>query len=76
MNQETRQPGELQSQPPPIPSTTPEIDGATLQLLNSWRAEDATDDANEIRAAERELAEFKEAMNKIRIQAGELPLYL
>lgn len=75
MNQETRQPGELSPQPRPIPPTTSEIDRATLLLLNSWRAEDVTDDANEIRAAERELAEFKEAMNQSRILAGELPLY-
>ena len=75
MNQETRRPGELPPQPPPIPPTAPEIDRATLQLLNGWKTEDATDDANEIRAAEHELAEFKEAMNKSRILTGELPLY-
>jgi hypothetical protein len=74
MKGETRGPGEMPPEPPiPLPAT--EIDRATLQLLERWRTEDATNDVNEIRAAELELAEFKEAMNRSRILAGELPLY-
>jgi hypothetical protein len=42
------------------------IDTATLDLLASWREADATDNPNEILAAERELAEFKRAMNQNR----------
>ncbi len=43
------------------------------ELLQSWIDEDATDDPDEIRVAEQELAEFKRAMNENR--AGERPLY-
>ena len=75
MNHQTRQASELLPQQPPIPPSTTETDGATLQLLERWRAEDATDDAGEIRAAEQELVEFKAALNKSRTLAGELPLY-
>ena len=60
---------------PPLPSNTAVIDTATLELLASWRAQDATNDPDELRAAEQELSEFRKAMNNNRIQAGELPLY-
>jgi len=62
---------------PPSPSRpTPEaINYATIQLLRSWRAQDATDDPEAIRAAEQELVEFKKAMNENRALAGEPPLY-
>jgi predicted transcriptional regulator len=46
---------------------------ATLALLQSWVDQDATDDPEEIRAAEAELEAFKQAMNENR--AGESPLY-
>lgn len=51
MNEETRRPGDLTRQPPPIPLAASEIDRATLQLLDGWRTEDAMCDANEIRDA-------------------------
>jgi hypothetical protein len=74
MKQETRQ--ETQSQPAIAPSPAPDpVDYATLRLLERWRAQDATDDPDEIRAAEQELAEFKKAMNESRILAGEPRLY-
>jgi len=51
------------------------IDHATLEILDSWRLQDATDDPAEIRGAEQELAEFKEGMNRNRMEAGERSLY-
>jgi hypothetical protein len=51
------------------------IDTATLELFAKWRAEDATDDPEELRKAVQELAEFKKAMNRNRAQAGEPILY-
>jgi hypothetical protein len=54
----------------PQSSTTGSIDIATLELLAGWRLEDATDDPEEVRAAERELAEFKNAMNANRSAEG------
>jgi hypothetical protein len=58
---------------PPLaqPSNNNPIDTATLELFAKWRAEDATDDPEELRAAEKELAEFKKAMNENRAHAGE-----
>ena len=62
---------------PPMgqPSANDSVDTTTLDLLASWRRLDATDDPEEIRAAEQELAEFKRAMNDSRALAGELILY-
>jgi hypothetical protein len=51
--------------------TNGSIDSATRELLASWRAEDATSNPEEIQIAEREIAEFKNAMNGNRIRAGE-----
>lgn len=51
------------------------IDTATLELLAQWRREDATDDPEKICEAERELAEFKRAMNESRAFCGETPLF-
>jgi hypothetical protein len=48
----------------------------TLELLAAWRIQDATDDPEEIRAAERDLAAFKKAMNENRAGVGEPLLYL
>jgi hypothetical protein len=53
----------------------PSIDTQTLELLARWRSEDATSDPKELKAAERELAEFQRAMNRNRIQAGAHPIY-
>jgi hypothetical protein len=50
------------------PSTSGKIDTVTLDLLAAWRTEDATNDAEQIRAAKDELAEFKPAMNKGRFR--------
>jgi hypothetical protein len=57
------------------PSANDSVDTTTLDLLASWRRLDATDDPEEIRAAEQELAEFKRAMNDSRAVADELTLY-
>ncbi|MBK5294343.1 MAG: hypothetical protein JJE04_22010 [Acidobacteriia bacterium] len=59
--------------PPQAPSDA--IDTATLELLAGWRLQDATTDPEQILAAERELAEFKKAMNENRTTAGEPVLY-
>ena len=48
---------------------------ATRDLLRAWAVEDATDDPEEIRRAEEELARFKEAMNETRAAAGARLLY-
>ena len=51
------------------------IDTATLELLAKWKQEDATQNLDDVRAAERELAEFKKAMNENRTEAGEPVLF-
>ena len=51
------------------------VDTATLELLEAWRLQDATDDLEQLRAAEHELTEFKKAMNESRTLAGEPLLY-
>ena len=48
---------------------------ASIALLQSWMDEDSTDDAEEIRDAEEELAEFKRNMNEPRKQAGARLIY-
>ena len=56
----------------------PEIDAenaAAIALLQSWREEDATNDPEEIRVAEEDLAEFKRNMNANRIATGERLVY-
>lgn len=61
-----------------IPAAGPydgSIDNATLQLLANWRLRDATDNVEEIRDAELELAEFKSAMNRNRISTGDPVVY-
>ena len=57
------------------PPSSDSIDRATLELLEAWRLQDATDDLEQLRAAERELSEFKKAMNESRTLAGEPLLY-
>jgi hypothetical protein len=68
-----------QSTPPPfevVRSTDSKgLDYATLDLLAKWKKEDATDDPDEIRAAERELAEFMQAINENRSRSGEPPVF-
>jgi hypothetical protein len=62
---------------PPLlqPVSSGAIDTATLELLARWKQEDATKNPEEVRAAERELTEFKKAMNESRAQAGEPVLF-
>jgi hypothetical protein len=57
------------------PSNNGSVDTATLELLRSWRLQDATDNPEEVRAAEEEISAFMKAMNENRIAAGEPPLY-
>jgi len=59
----------------PQSSAPGSIDTATLELLASWRAQDATDHPEDLRAAEQELADFKKAMNDNRTSSGEPRLY-
>ena len=47
----------------------------SIALLKSWLEEDATDDPEEIRAAEEDLREFKHNMNLPRKEAGARLLY-
>jgi hypothetical protein len=51
------------------------VDTATLELLASWRRQDATENPETIRAAEQELIEFKRAMNESRTSTGERLLF-
>ena len=76
MKHQTRLPEGATPIPPRAPLSAPDaIDTTTLDLLERWRREDATDDSEEIQAAEQELAEFQNAMNETRRLAGEPPLY-
>jgi hypothetical protein len=75
MKQQTTTPETNAAPPSAQPSNSNPIDTATLELFAKWRAEDATDDPEELRKAEQELAEFKKAMNENRSQAGEPLLY-
>ena len=62
--------------PPSAPlSANGSIDTATLDLLEAWRLQDATDDPEQRRAAEQELTEFKKTMNENRTLSGEPLLY-
>jgi hypothetical protein len=47
------------------------VDCVTLDLLAKWRLQDATENPDEIGAAEQELAAFKKAMNENRTLAGQ-----
>lgn len=55
---------------PPLPTPGGAIDTATLKLLASWKAEDATTDPEQLREADEEVAEFKKAMNENRAATG------
>ena len=52
--------------PPPMGS----VDYATLELLAAWRREDATTDREKLRQADKDIAEFKKAMNENRAATG------
>jgi hypothetical protein len=65
-------PSERHARPPvTMPTTNGSLDAATLDLLERWRIEDATEDPEKIRAAEEELAEFTRALNENRTRSGE-----
>ena len=71
-----KQPTTSQTSTPPSPQAGGgSVDTATLELLASWRQQDATTDPEQVRAAERDLAEFKKAMNENRKLAGEPVLF-
>ena len=74
MKQQTTS-GTLPIPPLPQPPAPGSIDTATLELLASWRVQDATEDPGKLRAAEQELAHFKKTLNDNRTQAGEPRLY-
>ena len=61
--------------PVPAPLQPGEVDTETLALLEAWAREDATDDPEKLRAARKELDEFKRAMNENRAATGERILY-
>lgn len=48
---------------------------ASIALLQSWLAEEATDDPDEVRQAQEELDAFKRAINAERERAGARRLY-
>jgi hypothetical protein len=50
-------------------------DSETLDLVTRWGREDATTDPEQILAAERDIADFKQAMNEARVATGEPLLY-
>jgi len=51
------------------------VDATTLELLASWKAQDATTDPEQIRAAEDEVTQFMTAMNENRAATGERLLF-
>ncbi len=57
------------------PFATAAIDTETLELLEGWAREDATGDPEKLRNAQKELDEFKKAMNENRAVCGERILY-
>jgi hypothetical protein len=63
----------LTSQPlneSPLPLSRGSVDTATIELLAAWKAQDATTDAEKLREADEEVAEFKKAMNVNRAATG------
>ena len=57
------------------PLATGAIDTETLELLDAWAREDATSDPEKLRDAQKQLDEFKKAMNENRAACGERILY-
>jgi hypothetical protein len=58
-----------------LPDSPEMVEDRTEELFAQWEREDATDDPAEIEAAERELAEFKAAINANRALTGERPVF-
>lgn len=75
MKQQTTTTTESGPVPPGGPLPTGAVDTETLELLEAWAREDATDDPEKLRAAQKELDEFKRAMNENRAACGERILY-
>jgi hypothetical protein len=46
----------------------PPVDQVTIDLLDKWDREEATDDPEEIARRQKEFEEFKEAMNRNRLE--------
>jgi len=65
-----KQPSTIEPASAPPPPPTGFVDTATLELLATWKAEDATTDPEKLRAADEEVAEFKKAMNENRAATG------
>lgn len=67
----------LEDSLPPVPSQAqfvPVIDAensAAIAMFNQWIAEDATDDPEEIRKADEEVAELRRNLNANRAATGE-----
>ena len=57
-----------------LPPTSDE-NAASIALLQSWLAEDATDNPDDIQQAQAELDEFKQAINAERERAGARRIY-
>jgi hypothetical protein len=55
---------------PPFPLPGGSVDTPTLELLAAWKAQDATTDPEKLREADKEVAEFKKAMNANRAATG------
>ena len=63
---------------PAIETVPTEIDAenaAAIALLDQWLREDATDDPEEIRKSEDDLAEFKRNINANRLATDDHPVY-
>ena len=75
MNQQTTRTDPSVVPPVVTPLAPVAIDTETLELLETWAREDATDDPEKLRAAQKELEEFKKAMNENRAACGERILY-
>ncbi len=80
MNKKGDEHHEAATEPSPVPVVgaplaTGAIDTETLELLEAWAREDATDDPEKLTDAQKELDEFKRAMNETRAACGERILY-
>lgn len=64
------------SAPISLPPAIDAENAAALALLNQWIAEDATDDPEEIRKVDKEVAELKRNLNANRAETGERLVFL
>lgn len=58
-----------------LPALADEPEDRTLELLDAWAEEDATDDPAELLERAKALAAFKANMNANRAATGEEPIY-